>query len=157
MKNIFLLLTLLSFLPAALAQVPAGSFVVASRGPAAERNPSRLYSVRADGTLGPGLPLTADDGTVIFDALGFNPTNPGSLYAMNAILTNPTLFNPLPSPSFYQIDLESGLTREVGEIEPPEGLSLNPFTGRGSVGLTLNFLGTGGDNANYYSSQYSAR
>lgn len=150
MKNVLLLLGLLAIMPPALAQIPAGSFAITSSGPAAERNPSLLRSIRPNGTLDAGQPLAAGDGTTIFDALGYNPANPGSLYAMNAILVSPTLFNPIPSPNFYQIDLESGLTRNVGEIEPPENFSLNFLTGRGTVGLTLNFLGAGGDNANYF-------
>lgn len=150
MKNLLLTLSLLALLPSALAQIPTNSFLVSSTGVAASPNPSQLYRILPDGSLSLIGPVSASDGTQFFDALGYNSANAGSLYAMNARLASPTLFNPIPSPNFYRIDLETGLTRSLGAIEPPAGFSLNPFTGRGTVGVTLNFIGTGGDNANYF-------
>jgi hypothetical protein len=138
MKNILLTLVLLALAPQLLAQVSGNSFVVSSSGPAAQRNPSILNRVLSDGRLEPIGPVVADNGVNIFDALGFNSANPTRLFAMNAIL--PT---PLSNPNLYQIDLESGLTVSLGSISPPP-------SGLTSIGVVINFIGTGGDEANYF-------
>lgn len=138
MKNILLTLVLLVLSPQMLAQISGNSFVVSSRGPAAQRNPSQIHRVLPDGSLQLIGPLVANNGVNIFDALGFNSANPTRLFAMNAIL--PT---PLSNPNLYQIDLESGLTVSLGSISPPP-------SGLTSIGVVINFIGTGGDEANYF-------
>ncbi|SMB93152.1 hypothetical protein SAMN00120144_2903 [Hymenobacter roseosalivarius DSM 11622] len=140
MKNLLLILGWLATMSPVLAQVPASSFAVTSSGPAAQNNPSQLQRILPDGTFQRIGPVAATDGSeTIFDALGFNSTDPTKLFALNARLATP-----LSAPNLYQIDLESGLTVNAGSIESP------PTSGFTDISTTLNFLGTGGDNGNYF-------
>ncbi|MGY2133008.1 T9SS type A sorting domain-containing protein [Hymenobacter sp. HD11105] len=139
MKIMLLTLSLLALLQPLFAQIPTNSYLISSRGLAAERNPSQLQRILPDGSLQPIGPVAATDGSAtIFDGLGHNSASPSTLFAMNAILASP-----LDAPSLYRIDLESGLTVPLGDITPPPA----PF---GSLSTAFNFIGTGGENSNYF-------
>ncbi|MBC6607527.1 T9SS type A sorting domain-containing protein [Hymenobacter sp. BT188] len=138
MKNVLLALGLLAFTPPLLAQIPTNSYAVTSIGLAAQRNPSVLQLILPSGQMQQIRTLAAADGATIFDGLGYNSSDPSSLFAMNAILATP-----LSAPSLYRIDLESGLTVPLGDIDTPPA----PF---GSLSTAFNFIGAGGDNSDYF-------
>lgn len=146
---VLLLLSVLLTVGRLQAQLPTNSFAVTSACPASAANPSVLQKVNTDGSLTPIGTVTAGGTPLIINALGYdsNPANQGVLYGMNVVQPI-TLGNFNTPPNLYRINLSDAQATDLGQVTPPPAPDAPlPYI---RLRQTLNFIGDGGVNSNYF-------
>ncbi|QNH61022.1 T9SS type A sorting domain-containing protein [Hymenobacter sediminicola] len=152
--------TLLAFLLLAcghdlLAQLPTNSFAVTSACPASAGNPSVLQQVNTDGSLTPIGTVTDGTTPIILNALGSDDNNLSVVYGLN-VQQPITVSNINTPPNLYRVDLATAQATNLGAVTPPASPGdVTTPTQSGESGfydarLTLNFIGDGDANSNYY-------
>jgi Secretion system C-terminal sorting domain len=147
----FLLVLLATLLAtgSALGQLPTNSFAVTSACPANAGNPSVLSQVNTDGSLTSVGTVTDGSTQLILNALGYdnNPANQSVLYGMNVVQPlNINNFN--DPPNLYQVNINNAQATSLGLVLPPPAPAASfPFI---RLRQTLNFVGDGGTNSNYF-------